>query len=185
LPPNTNQAVCLYRSEKFTGTPYCVPFSVHAPFLEPLTPPDRRIATGCEMMPSGRVAPYALKSLPGGHCIAGFGVVDPSLRELVGALNDSWLNTGPDGNVLDRSIVTQLEVSDPVEAMVQVLQYCDASTVCRTARKILLAHMPRGKAAPLAARFKTGTFDVVVSQTDADRASGTSRTELTVGLDGD
>ena len=183
LAPNTNQAVCLYESADLSGKPYCVPFRVHAPFFE--DPTSAASASGeCAAPKTGRILPYVLKTGPNGKCVAVFGVVDPSLREYVGALNYTWLNKTLEGGriVSHPERHTELEVSDPVEALTQLIQYCDADTACAGARKILLAHMPRSKASEVAARFATGTFDLVIAQSDIDRASGNLTIERTIVL---
>lgn len=113
--------------------------------------------------PASEPLPYAFAD---GNAVAIFGVVDPSLLTEVGELDYSWRNSDP-------AFSTQLAVGDPLEALSQVLQTCQADPACRNARKILLAHMPVAKAQRIATQLR-GTFLAVVTQADADDASGDS-----------
>lgn len=188
LAPGTNRAVCLFAKRDLSGSPYCKPFSVHQPFFEPPAP-VAAAPSGCAASTNGRAVPYVLKPGLHGECIAIFGVVDPNLREYVGALNDTWVSKPTaDGGTepkLEKQWETDVEVSDPVEALTQLIQFCDVEPACSKARKVLLAHMPRAKAAQIAARFATGEFDAVIAQTDYERASGNLTLTKTVHLDGD
>jgi hypothetical protein len=110
--------------------------------------------------------------------IAIFGVVDPSIGEFIGRLNDTWFSVRTKGTQFDPVVneETDLQVSDPAEALQQALQYFDESSDCTHARKILLAQMTQSQAYDLAARVSTGSsgspFDLVIAQADPDRASG-------------
>ncbi|MCU1292557.1 MAG: hypothetical protein JWP08_1407 [Bryobacterales bacterium] len=92
-----------------------------------------------------------------------FGVVDPALLTEVGELHSTWRNRDP-------AFDTRLQVGDPLEALLQVLQTCDADPDCRGKRRVLLAQVPLSKAQRIAVQLR-GRFDAVVSQADGDSAT--------------
>ncbi len=107
--------------------------------------------------------PYAIANH---SSIAIFGVVDPDLLTEVGGLNYTWRNSDP-------GFETRLQVSDPLEALSQVRQTCDADPECRGKRQILLAEMPLSKAQRISIQLR-GKFDAVITQADYDSATGDS-----------
>jgi hypothetical protein len=111
----------------------------------------------------GSPLPYVLA---GGNSVAIFGVVDPGLLSEVGELNYSWRNSNP-------AYQTKLQVSDPLEALSQVLQTCDSDPACHGARKILLAQMPVSMAQRISAQLR-GRFLAVVTQADPEEATNDS-----------
>ena len=95
--------------------------------------------------------------------LAVFGILDPALLPQIGEMNYSWVNEEKDLN-------TQVEIIDPREALMQLLQTCDADPDCRGARRILLAQMPPEDARRLADRLR-GQFDSVISASDEAHAT--------------
>lgn len=104
--------------------------------------------------------PYAIANH---RTTAIFGLVDPSLLSEVGELNYSWRNSNPE-------FETKLQVSDPLDALSQVLQTCEADPACRGTRKILVAQMPLSKAQRIAAQLR-GAFDALITQADPDSST--------------
>ncbi len=98
-----------------------------------------------------------------------FGIVDPALLPRIGEMNYSWVNE-------DADLDTQLEIIDPREALMQLLQTCDADPDCAGARRILLAQMPPEDVRRLADRLR-GQFDAIVSAAEEAHAT---RDTLTV-----
>ena len=129
-------------------------------------------------------SPWACVSTTHGN-VAVFGVVDPNLGELIGRLNDTWysIQGGNPGTQFSDNTheETDLQVSDPAEALQQVLQYFnerskEADFNCKDAHRILLAQMAQSQAYDLAARLKLSPFeapfDFVIAKADPDRATG-------------
>lgn len=92
--------------------------------------------------------------------VAIFGVVDPALLNSVGELNYAWLNTDP-------RFDTRVQAGDPLEALSQVLQTCDADPACRGKRRILLAQVPFSRAQRISIQLR-GNFDAIITQADPD-----------------
>jgi 2',3'-cyclic-nucleotide 2'-phosphodiesterase (5'-nucleotidase family) len=138
--------------------PYCAPFSVHSPLFDYQHPSSSAPAEDLSKPAHYKIKNVGTERDP--YWVAVFGVVDPSLLGLVGALNDSWVNV-----VNGKKYATQIEASDPLSALKQVVQECEEEDRCLHARKVLLAQMDRGKAAQLATRMKP-TFDLVIADTD-------------------
>ncbi len=110
--------------------------------------------------PESNPLPYAIA--PDSNTVI-FGVVDSLLLTEIGELNYTWRNSNP-------AYRTQLQISDPLEALGQLLQTCNADANCKGRRKILLAQMPQSKAQRIALQLR-GMFDAVVTQADADAAT--------------
>lgn len=158
LDPGTNHALCTVVG----GETHCQLFSVEYPFLQ-----YRPQTSGTTP------APYFLSSGgAAGSGVAVFGVVDPSLTGLVGQLDGAWRNE-------DRRFDSTIAVTDPVEALRQVLGLCAADPQCQGRRKILLAQMPNYRAAELASKFPS--FDVVIAQADGEHANGEEFSSKTIG----
>ena len=118
---------------------------------------------------AAQVPPYLVKSV-GAERVAVFGVVEPALKEYIGLLNYSWVNV--DANLrVDPGLQTQLLISDPVAALDQVLDACDADPLCRGARKVLLAQMRYDQAQLLAGRFRSRGLELVLAETDQRHAA--------------
>ena len=106
---------------------------------------------------------------PGQQRVAVFGVVDSNMGEFIGRLNDTWRDT--DKGAFDPRHETDLQVSDPAEALQQALDYFAEVSECKDARKVLLAQMHQHKLPDLIARLHE-PFDLVVAQSDRDLATG-------------
>jgi hypothetical protein len=157
LDPGTNHALCAVN----TGRTHCELFSVEYPFFQ-----YRPQTSGTTP------APYFLsEGGAAGPGAAVFGVVDPSLTGLVGQLDGAWRNE-------DRRFDSTIAVTDPVDALRQVLGLCAADPHCQGRRKILLAQMPRYRAAELASKFPS--FDVVIAQADGEHANGEEFSSKTI-----
>jgi len=150
-----------------SGKPVCAGFTVHYPFFEY----GGTAASGANPR-YANPKPWALVSV-GSENVAVFGVVDTDFKEHVGKLNYSWRNT-------NTSWSTELEVSDPGAALLQVLQKCNQNPQCRVARKILLAQMVFGRAAQLGVHLGE-QFDLVIAQTDGNHAPGNEEVLRTPG----
>ncbi|MBM3737141.1 MAG: hypothetical protein FJW39_15280 [Acidobacteria bacterium] len=151
-----NYGLCIY--EAGANQPYCARFSVHTPFFQyPL---------GFGDAPD----PYVLRE-SNGHKFAIFGVVDTDLRDHVGLLNDTWLYRTSASDNKNRREDVSVVVADPVRALQQLLQHCDANPDCRDRRRILLAHMPHDRASLLPLRLGQ-RFDLILAQTDDRHATG-------------
>jgi hypothetical protein len=111
----------------------------------------------------------------GAEKVAVMGVVDPNLLEHVGMLNYSWLNK-------KAALDTQVKVSDPVQALSQMIDSCDVDPECHGARIVVLAQMPPQTARVLAAHFQPKQVIAVISRADEDLAtpSGTNSSALYV-----
>jgi hypothetical protein len=110
--------------------------------------------------------------------VAVFGVVDPSLLQFVGKFSGMWSEEKPSGKFpIDNTVETDLQVSDPAEALSQALDYCNQVEGCKGARKVLLAQMPQPTAYNMLASFRArrlvGAFDLVIVEADPDRGTGT------------
>ncbi len=92
-----------------------------------------------------------------------FGILDPALLPQIGELNYSWVNR-------DKDLDTQVEIADPREALMQLLQTCEADPDCRGARRILLAQMLPEDARRLADRLH-GQFDAIISASEEAHAT--------------
>lgn len=163
LQADSNYGLCL----ELAGQPKayaCVPFSVQAPFFQ------YRHATRHSPKDLADPKPYALDRA---NHIAVFGVVDPGLREHIGALNDGWYNQ-------DKRYETRVQVSDPASALRQLMETCQMDEECRNARRILLAQMPPHQAEALASRLDKTWFDLVISQADEEHASGEETRSKTI-----
>ena len=161
LDPGANHALCVeYQSQGMAET-HCQVFSVHYPFFQ-----YRPRTSGTTP------APYFLSQEETGTGVAVFGVMDPSLSGRVGQLDDAWRNE-------NRRFDSTIEITDPLEALRQVLGLCTADPHCKGRRKVLLAQMPYYKAAALAS--KLSVFDMVITQPEAEHANGdeySSRTTM-------
>jgi hypothetical protein len=156
LDPGDNHAICISNGDAGRPATSCKLFSVQYPFFQ-YAPAS-----------SGTTpAPYYVSSTKAANgqrsAIAVFGIMDPSLVGMIGQFEDTWLNQ-------DRRFDTRIQITDPVEALRQVLQLCDADANCKSSSKVLLAQMPYYKATQLAA--KLGDFDVIIAQADANHATG-------------
>lgn len=159
---------------------YCLRFTLDVPFFlfPEMDPEPSATPTGYS-----NPKPFFWKALADGSEVAVFGVVDPELRQHVGELNFAWDND-------DKRFKTEIAVTDPVEALNQLMQYFDdwyakrncpnlegkAFDDCAQGRgrfegiKILLAQMSAPRAVHLAAQLK-GKFHVVFSEADTDYAT--------------
>jgi hypothetical protein len=120
----------------------------------------------------------------GGVNVAVFGVVDPNMGQYVGRINDTWLSLKTAGGryFVDNRHETDLQVSDPAEALQQALQYFEEvgknDPACKSAHRILLAQMLQQDAYNLIGRLHLSQpFDLVIAQADPDRAAGERKTE--------
>jgi hypothetical protein len=149
------------------NTDYCTSFSVHVPLLQYLH--DNQL--GAPLSPVSEKGGYTIKTvcLDPGPCSAGqpnaaqvaiFGVVDPDLRSFIGNLNYSWRNTR-------NKYETEIEVLDPVDALRQLFQTFEEQNPGFTGQKILLAQMPRYKAAEIGYKLK-GAFSLIITQADPE-----------------
>jgi hypothetical protein len=118
----------------------------------------------------GRVPAYVVKTIRGERA-AVFGVVDPSLKENIGLLNYSWLNVDQARLEPDPSVETQLAISDPVAALDQILDACEADDACAGSRKIVLAQMGYDQAQLLAGKFRYRGVEIVLAETDQRHAA--------------
>jgi hypothetical protein len=153
LDPGSNHALCTAYEDKGQREVSCQLFSVQYPFFQ--YGPNSSGTTP---------APYVLVEPPtGSHspAIAIFGVLDPALIGYIGEFNSTYLNA-------NREFDTRLQITDPVEALRQIVGLCEADQSCRSARKVLLAQMPLYKAMQLA--NKIAGFDLVLTQADSDHA---------------
>ncbi len=149
LEPGSNHALCAAYTEGGENKIHCQLFSVQHPFFD-----SKR--------------PYFVPERANGAVV--FGVLDPSLIGYIGQLSDVWMNT-------DNRFDTGAQITDPLEALRQVLSLCDSDDSCRGKRKILLAQMPYYKASQLATKLKV--FDFVIAQPDQEHATGEERTSRT------
>lgn len=161
LDPGANHALCaVYQSNGGTET-HCQLFSVHYPFFQ-----YRPRTSGTTP------APYFLSGQGTGTGVAVFGVMDRSLAGYVGQLDGAWRNE-------DRRFDSTIEITDPLEALRQVLGLCASDPNCRGRRKVLLAQMPYYKATTLASKLPS--FDLVIAQPDAGHASGNEYSSRATG----
>ncbi len=146
LEAGSNHALCAEYTQAGESKGHCQLFSVQYPFFE-----------------SSR--PYFVPANENGAVV--FGVLDPSLIGYIGQLSDVWMNT-------DKRFDTGAQITDPLEALRQVLSLCDSDDSCRGRRKVLLAQMPYYKASQLATKLKV--FDMVIAQSDEEHATGDETT---------
>ncbi len=116
--------------------------------------------------------PYTLSDA-GDSAAVLFGVVDPQLLDGVGELNYSWRNK-------NKQYSTLAATSDPVDALRQALDLCDADAGCGARQKIVLAQMPPGKVEQLA-RHLRNRVQVIVGAADRERASVPMEGDLRIG----
>jgi hypothetical protein len=112
--------------------------------------------------------------------IVTIGVVDQNLAQLIGRLNSTWMahDLMVPGHFDDR-VETDLKISDPAEALAQVLQFCYHHPACRDGRKVLLASMPQPAVYDLLMELRTAqigasqeSIDVVIAAADPSRETG-------------
>src|SRR4029077_189839 len=99
--------------------------------------------------------------------VALFGVIDPHLPDYVGLLNLSWNNTQDRFN-------TKASVKEPAEALRELDEYFELDYFRTHGKrfkgiKVLLAQMSPEAAQILSSRL--GTYQVVVSESDSERAT--------------
>ncbi len=161
LDPGDNHALCVEYREHGQQQTHCQLFSVHYPFFQYRPHTDGTTP-----------APYFLSQKNAdGKGVAIFGVIDPNLASYVGQLNGVWMNK-------NRRYDSEITITDPLEALRQVLSLCASDEHCRGRRKILLAQMPYFKATALTT--KISGFDVVISQPDSEHANGDEHRSQTV-----
>ena len=97
------------------------------------------------------------------HPLVVFGILDPALLPQIGEMNYSWVNQ-------DKDLDTHVEIADPREALMQLLQTCDADPDCRGARRILLAQMLPEDVRRLADRLH-GQFEAIISASEETHAT--------------
>lgn len=169
--------------ERKPAAPPSQKFAVQLPYLEDSSAFYRQAAKKNEKNMSYN-EPWAPGDAPwvcdSSNKIAIFGVVDPSIGQPIGRLNDTWFSIRgdkPGAQFADTfREETDLQVSDPAEALGQVLQYFDEASDCKKAHRILLAQMAQPQAYELAARLAAShlekPFELVIAQADPDRATG-------------
>jgi hypothetical protein len=143
LDPGDNHALCAVYTEESRESTHCELFRVQYPLFQ-----YRPKTSGATP------APYYLPADRNGPAV--FGVLDPETAKRVSEFN--------------KSSDTEVAISDPAEALGQLLQLCESDIACRNRHKVLLAQMPFYKASQLAAKLKS--FDIVVAEADAEHASG-------------
>lgn len=180
LEPDQNYGFCVRvqrdipAKDEHQGPVFCVRFSTYTPFFQY---PWGHTGSKCQQPKQDKCyrnpEPYVLLekakhgSLPTDAVI--FGVVAPGLGEHVGMLNLSWWN-GSRGSDLK----TQTAVTEPDEALRQMLaaferKYKEENKSQFGGIRVLLAQMSPEAAQVLATRL--GSFQVVISAADADRAT--------------
>ena len=143
LDPGDNHALCAVYTEESQEATHCEFFRVQYPLFQ--YRPQTSGATP---------APYYLAADGNGPAV--FGVLDPEIAKRASEFN--------------KSSDTEVAISDPAEALRQMLQLCESEVTCRDRPKVLLAQMPFYKASELAAKLKL--FDIVVAESNAEHASG-------------
>ena len=135
------------------------PFFIDRPFFE----------TGSQL-------PWATPSAGGGQVVI-LGVVDENMSQLIGRLNSTWISVDRNGRTDDKT-ETDLNISDPAEALSQVLQFCYAHAACRDKKKILLASMEQSTVYDMLRELRSAQtggsqeiIDLVIAQADPDRAT--------------
>ncbi len=156
LDPGSNHALCISYLKKGEQKVHCQLFSVQYPFFQ-YRPNDW----------GPTPTPYFVPSDTNGAVI--FGALDPSLVGYIGQLSDVWKNA-------DERFDTSAQITDPLEALRQLLSLCNSDANCRGRHKILLAQMPYYKASQLASKLKV--FDIVIAQPDQEHATGNENTSL-------
>ena len=137
LDPGDNHALCAVFTEEGRESTHCELFRVQYPLFQ-----YRPKTSGATP------APYYLPADKNGPAV--FGILDPETAKRVSEFNKS-----PD---------TEVAISDPAEALRQLLPLCESDAACKNRHKVLLAQMPFYKASQLAARLKS--FDIVVAEAD-------------------
>lgn len=123
LAPGSNHALCaVYPAADNSSQSHCQLFSVQTPLLQYL--PDS---------PGTTPAPYFVP--PNGDGAVILGVLDPSLVGYIGQLSDVWMNA-------DKRFDTSAQITDPLEALRQLLGACELDSRCQGKHKVLLAQMP-------------------------------------------
>jgi hypothetical protein len=152
------------------------PFTVVPPFFG-FSPSSRQV--------SAADRPWVIKhDNERGKRVAIFGVVDPNLIQFIGRYNAAWLEWN--GRV-DDNYETDLQVSDPAEALKQAIEYCRATTDCdEKTRIVVLAQMPQQTAYAMAGSFrglkdslKDTNIDLIVAEADPVHGTG-NRTTLRI-----
>jgi hypothetical protein len=194
--PGRSYAVCLRRPPQAmpsTKTPsssrdYCVRVTVDHPFF---LYPNACPTPANPRQPYSDPLPYVWRCLPDaegraplssdvakGECTPGhaevaiFGVVDPELKEHIGQLNYSWLNATPRSKYK-----TEIEVTDPADALRQVRQLFDTEHPRFRGVKVLLAQMIKPRAQHLAAKLG-GEFHVVIAEPQVEHVTGNASLTL-------
>ena len=140
----------------------CMRFSTHIPFFYfPHHAPQQTSQNNNSYTDPD---PYVLDKEKN---IAIFGIVDPNLGEQVGILNFGWKNQ-------DGDLTTKVSVEDPVEALLEQLDYFTRKEPTFTGLKILLAQTTPQGARALTAKFPD--FQVVVSGADQEQATSELKT---------
>jgi hypothetical protein len=176
LPVSANKKIVYDRNKTRT---FCVRFSVRKSFFQRTWPPPNDPDPNAE--PAAKEPkPYVLlqtTDLSGTPiAIAIFGVVDPHLGEYIGMLNLAWENQK------GKKYKTQVAMTDPEEALKEMLDYFEAQNPCLKSTldpeekakcvvvpkltRVLLAQMSPAEAQALARR--TGKFQVVISAADPE-----------------
>src|SRR6185437_8247021 len=114
LKAGSNHALCAVYGNGADRKTQCQLFSVQYPFFQ--YQPDE---------PGVTPAPYYVPSNKEGPVV--FGVLDPALVGYIGQLNDVWVNS-------EARFDTSAQITDPIEALRQVLDLCDSDTHCKDRR---------------------------------------------------
>lgn len=204
LTPGNNYLLCAEnvarRNVPSDKRPFCQHLSVYAPFFNyPFSVPapgkdsknidawDRAQGPPAYWPAFKNPRPYVVKDITqegqgGVTKVAIFGVVDQDLNEHIGKLNYAWLNQEIDsaGRRLDHnSLLTELKVIDPVDALKQQLEYFGKAEGTFTGFKILLAQMPAYKARRIAAALP-GEFNLIIAQAEFEEATPAGTTSVTI-----
>jgi hypothetical protein len=122
--------------------------------------------------------PWVVKK-EGPESIAVFGLVDPNLMQAVGRYNAAWLERkNQAGLPLDDHYETDIQISDPAEALKQSIEYCLAVGDCdESTRTVLLAQMPQQTASDMLSSFRSAdlvdrNIDLIIAEADPDRGTG-------------
>lgn len=174
LQPGTNYLFCaegpvhdLKLTDKKGGHHFCMHFSVY----EPLFQYPSKLPSACDpaVKTCERPKPFVLLETKTGLAedVAIFGVIDPHLPDYVGLLNLSWNNTQDRFN-------TKAAVKEPAEALRELDEYFELDYFRTHGKrfkgiKVLLAQMSPEAAEILSSRL--GTYQVVVSESDPERAT--------------
>jgi hypothetical protein len=102
------------------------------------------------------------------------GVVAPGLESLVGSLNASYIN-------VNKKYDTYAVAIDPVEALTQLLEFCQVIGDCAANTPlVLMAQMPRDEAAILNSRMNP-RFAVVLAQADSRFSTANEKVDYSAG----